>query len=143
MAKTLKEALLEKFADLQQLGIAPTTAPPMEDEGPAVVVDMSSGNYSDAGGRRQRFSRGGAGGGYDEDTRRGGDEPIRPRSRPRRPERGGQRGRPGGGGGGRAPTAGRGGPPPRFGGPPREGAPARPPRRWARAPVAGGATGRR
>ena len=86
MAKTLKEALLEKFADLQELGIAPTTAPPLEDEGPAVVVEMGSDSYGDGGGRRQRMNRGGM---YDDD-RRGGDVPIRPRG-----------GRGGGGPGGR------------------------------------------
>ena len=57
MAKSLKEALLEKFADLQQLGIAPTTAPPMDDDRPAVVVEMGSENYGEGGGRRQRVDR--------------------------------------------------------------------------------------
>ena len=75
MAKTLKEALLEKFADLQELGIAPTTAPPLDDDGPAVVVEMGSDSYGEGGGRRQRMNRGGM---YDDD-RRGGDVPIRPR----------------------------------------------------------------
>jgi len=92
MAKTLKEALLEKFADLQQLGIAPSTRPPMDDDGPSVRVEMGSGDYTDGGGRRQRSSRGTAA--WDDDQRRGGDVPIKPRSRPRRPERG-DRGRPG------------------------------------------------
>lgn len=84
MAKSLKEALLEKFADLQQLGIAPTTAPPIEDDGPAVVVEMGQDSYAEGGGRRQRMNRGGM---YDDD-RRGGDVPIRPR--------GGRGGGPGG-----------------------------------------------
>src|SRR4029078_10415523 len=75
MAKSLKEALLEKYADLQELGIAPTTAPPMYDDGPAVTVEMGSDNYGEGGGRRQRSNRGGM---YD-DERRGGDVPIRPR----------------------------------------------------------------
>lgn len=83
MAKSLKEALLEKFSDLQELGIAPTSAPPAEDDGPAVVVDMRPENQGD-GGRRQRSGRVNS---YDDD-RRGGDVPIRPRSRPRREERG-------------------------------------------------------
>jgi len=74
MAKSLQEALLEKFADLQELGIAPTTAPPIDDR-PAVVVEMGSDNYGEGGGRRQRSNRGGM---YD-DERRGGDVPIRPR----------------------------------------------------------------
>lgn len=109
MAKSLKEALLEKFADLQELGIAPTTAPPLEDDGPAVTVEMGSDSYGESGGRRQRMNRGGA---YDDD-RRGGDVPIRrggrrgggpggrsgergergrgPSERFRRPERGGER----------------------------------------------------
>ena len=89
MAKSLKEALLEKFADLQQLGIAPTTAPPLEDEGPAVVVEMGSDNYGDGGGRRQRSNRGAA---YDDEGRRGGDVPIRPRGARRGRDRG-ERGR--------------------------------------------------
>jgi len=84
MAKSLKEALLEKFADLQQLGIAPTTAPPLDDDGPAVVVEMGPDSYGESGGRRQRMNRGGM---YDDD-RRGGDVPIRPR--------GGRGGAPGG-----------------------------------------------
>src|SRR5437773_1524806 len=99
MAKSLKEALLEKFADLQQLGIAPTTAPPMDDDGPAVVVEMGPDSYGTGGGRRQRLSRGG---GYDDDTGRGGDVPIRPR--------GARRGGAGGRGGERG-ERGRGGPP--------------------------------
>jgi hypothetical protein len=103
MAKSLKEALLEKFADLQQLGIAPTTAPPMDDDRPAVVVEMGPDSYGTGGGRRQRMNRGG---GYDDDSGRGGDVPIRPR--------GGRRGAGGGGGGGRGGERGergRGGPP--------------------------------
>lgn len=102
MAKSLKEALLEKFADLQQLGIAPTTAP-VEDEGPSVVVEMGPDNYGEGGGRRQRGNRGGM---YDDD-RRGMDMPFRARAnrggappgRGRGGERGGERGRgPAGGG---------------------------------------------
>jgi hypothetical protein len=89
MAKSLKEALLEKFADLQELGIAPTTAPPLEDEGPAVVVEMGPDSYGESGGRRQRINRGGA---YDDDRGRGGDVPIRPRGARRGRERG-ERGR--------------------------------------------------
>ena len=69
MAKSLKEALLEKYADLQELGIAPTTAPPLEDEGPAVVVEMGPDSYGDGGGRRQRATRGGV---YDDERGRGG-----------------------------------------------------------------------
>lgn len=91
MAKSLKEALLEKFADLQELGIAPTTAPPMDDEGPAVTVEMGPDSYGDGGGRRQRANRGGA---WDDERGRGGDVPIRPRGARRggRGERG-ERGR--------------------------------------------------
>src|SRR5436190_22883198 len=99
MAKSLKEALLEKFADLQQLGIAPTTAPPLDDDGPAVVVEMGPDSYGSGGGRRQRMNRGGA---YDDDSGRGGDVPIRPR--------GARRGA-GGGRGGERGERGRGGPP--------------------------------
>jgi hypothetical protein len=94
MAKSLKEALLEKFSDLQELGIAPTNAP-TEDEGPSIVVEMGPEGNREAGGRRQRSGRAFA---YDDDPRRGGDTPTRPRSRPRRVERG-DRPRPGGGGG--------------------------------------------
>ncbi len=90
MAKSLKEALLERFADLQELGIAPSAAP-VEDEGPSVVVDMGPESRRDTGGRRQRVARGS---GYDDDSGRLGDVPVR-RSRPRRQERG-ERGRPGG-----------------------------------------------
>lgn len=89
MAKSLKEALLEKFSDLQELGIAPTTRP-QEDEGPSVIVDVASDGRRDAGGRRARPNRQTE---YEDESRRGGDVPIRPRSRPRRPERG--EGRPG------------------------------------------------
>lgn len=95
MAKSLKEALLEKFADLQELGIAPTTAPPMEDEGPAVVVEMGPDSYGERGGRRQRSNRGGM---YEDDLR-GGDVPIRPRGgRGGRGGRSGERGERGRGG---------------------------------------------
>jgi hypothetical protein len=100
MAKSLKEALMEKFADLQQLGIAPTTAPPMDDDRPAVVVEMGPDSYGTGGGRRQRMNRGGA---YDDETGRGGDVPIRPR--------GARRGGRNEGGGGRPGERGRGGPP--------------------------------
>ena len=44
------EALLEKFADLQELGIAPTTAPPLDDDGPAVVVEIGDVGHD----RRER-----------------------------------------------------------------------------------------
>jgi hypothetical protein len=91
MAKSRKEALLEKFSDLQELGIAPTAAP-IEDEGPSVVVDAGSETRREGGGRRQRPSRAID---YEDEPRRGGDVPIRPRSRPRRPERG-ERSQPGG-----------------------------------------------
>src|SRR4051812_32522123 len=74
MAKSLKEALLEKFADLQVMGIAPTTAP-VEDDGPAVTVEMGPDSYGD-GSRRQRGGRGGM---YDDD-RRGADMPFRARA---------------------------------------------------------------
>ncbi len=101
MAKSLKEALMEKFADLQQLGIAPTTAP-VEDDGPAVTVEMGSDNYGD-GGRRQRSNRGGM---YDDD-RRGMDMPFRGRANRGaptgpggRPVRSGERGGPDRGRGG-------------------------------------------
>ncbi|MCC6179828.1 MAG: hypothetical protein IT305_31325 [Chloroflexi bacterium] len=96
MAKSLKEALLEKFSDLQQLGIAPTTAP-VEDDLPAVVVEMGSERYGESGGRRQRSNRGAM---YDDELSRGGDVPIRPRS-PRRGRERGERGpgRPPAGGG--------------------------------------------
>src|SRR6188768_1840605 len=104
MAKSLKEALLEKFADLQQLGIAPTTAPPMDDDRPAVVVEMGPDSYGEGGGRRQRMNRGGM---YDDD-RRGGDVPIRPRGGRGGGDRG--RGGPGGGRGGPGGDRGRGGP---------------------------------
>ena len=57
MAKSLKEALLEKFSDLQELGLAPSSAPPVVDEGPAVVVDMGPGNRREAQGRRQGGGR--------------------------------------------------------------------------------------
>jgi len=90
MAKSLKEALLEKFSDLQELGIAPTIAP-IEDEGPSIVVDAGSESRREGGARRQRPSRMME---DDDESRRGGDVPIRPRSRPRRPERG-ERGAPG------------------------------------------------
>ncbi|HYU20156.1 MAG TPA: hypothetical protein VEQ11_15820 [Chloroflexota bacterium] len=84
MAKSLKEALLEKFADLQELGIAPASAP-VEEEGPPVVVEMGPESRREAGGRRQRPSRAT---GYDDELGRSGDQPPRPRSRPRRAERG-------------------------------------------------------
>jgi hypothetical protein len=113
MAKTLKEALLEKFADLQELGIAPTTAPPLEDEGPAVVVEMGSDNYGEGGGRRQRVNRGGM---YDDDHR-GGDVPIRPRGG----RGGGQGGRGGRGGERGGGERGRGGAGERFRRPDRGG----------------------
>src|SRR5688500_2152656 len=104
MAKSLKEALLEKFSDLQELGIAPTSAP-LEDEGPSIVVDMGPEGNRDAGGRRQRSGRAFA---YDDEPRRGGESPTRPRSRPRRVERGAERPRGGGErfrrGGERSPT---------------------------------------
>lgn len=74
MAKSLKEALLEKFADLQSMGIAPTTAP-VEDDGPAVTVEMGPDSYGDGRGRQ----RGGRGGMYDDD-RRGADMPFRARA---------------------------------------------------------------
>jgi hypothetical protein len=89
MAKSLKEALLERFADLQELGIAPSAAP-VEDEGPSVVVEMGPESRRDAGGRRQRAARASA---YDDENGRLGDVPVR-RSRPRRQERG-DRTRPG------------------------------------------------
>lgn len=92
MAKSLKEALLERFSDLQELGIAPTSAP-AEDDGPAIVIDVAQTGGRDSGMRRARPSRGGA---YDDEATRGGDVPIRPRSRPRRSERGNERARPGG-----------------------------------------------
>src|SRR5438034_6273744 len=101
MAKSLKEALLEKFADLQQLGIAPTTAPPVDDGCRAVVVEMGPDSYGSGGGRRQRMNRGGA---YDDDSGRGGDVPIRPRGARRGPGGGGGRG-------GERGERGRGGPP--------------------------------
>ena len=91
MAKSLKEALLEKYADLQELGIAPSTAPPLEDEGPAVVVEMGPDSYGEGGGRRQRSSRGSM---YDDDRGgRGGDVPIRPRGARRGGRERGERGR--------------------------------------------------
>ena len=95
MAKSLKEALLEKFSDLQELGIAPTAAP-IEEEGPSIVVEAGPEGRREAGGRRQRSNRFND---YDDEPRRG-DEPIRPRSRPRRGERSD---RPGGGDRGRRP----------------------------------------
>lgn len=90
MAKSLKEALLEKFSDLQELGIAPTNAP-VEDEGPSVVVEMGPESRREGGGRRQRSNRPT---GYDDDVARAGDLPTRQRTRPRRQERGGERTRP-------------------------------------------------
>jgi hypothetical protein len=93
MAKTLKEALLEKFADLQQLGIAPTTAPVDEDDRPAVVVEMGPDSYGESGGRRQRGGRGSM---YDDD-RRGGELPFRARANRGGPPAGRGRGERGGG----------------------------------------------
>ena len=84
MAKTLKEALLEKYSDLQERGLAPT-ATPTEDEGPSVIVEMGPENRRDVHGRRGRSAQTAD---YEEEVGVVGESKMRPRTRPRKMERG-------------------------------------------------------
>ena len=73
MAKTLKEALLEQMATLQERGLAPGELPPEPEDEPSYA------SYDDD------FDRRSGNGDRDGDPRRGGRKAARPRGRPAMP----------------------------------------------------------